>query len=251
MRRIILHLGGNGHASVRLEPARRALGRVWPDVELVDVPYPGFEGRPGVASWEGFLDDLARSIRSLEVQPLAAYASGVGALVALGLRARGELEGVPLIFQGAVLWGLEERWFPWLMRFRPARGWLQAAFAIPRFQRRFARKQFQVEHDPAMLARFFEGYAACSAFGDFFDWLAPGYLRTLEQAFAARPDRFQGVTVWLGGRDHVVGLAEVEATRRAIAVDWPVVTFPTWGHYPALDVPEEWADALRRALAPA
>ena len=31
----------------------------------------------------------------------------------------------------------------------------------------------------------------------------------------------------------------------------PVVEFPTWGHYPMIDVPREWAEALVHALATA
>ena len=59
------------------------------------------------------------------------------------------------------------------------------------------------------------------------------------------------VRIWWGGRDTVVDLEEVRVTERALRVTWPVTIFPTWGHYPMIDQPEEWADALRDALAPA
>src|SRR3954454_19019139 len=100
MPRTVLHFGGNGHASTRLIGAREAMARRCPGLELVDVPYPGFEGRARAGSLEDFLGALSRSCRSLPGPPTAAYASGIGALLALGLRAGGELAGVPLIFQG-------------------------------------------------------------------------------------------------------------------------------------------------------
>ncbi len=252
IRRAVLHLGGNGHASCRLDRARAALGRRCPALELVDVPYPGFEGRPGVGSFDDFLQHLTGFVRDLPDRPVGGYASGIGALIALGLRARGGLAGIPLIFQGPVLWGLEGRWFPRAMRiFPPARGLLRSAFALPAFRRRFARRQFVQGHDASALGPFFEGYRQCSAFGDLFDWLTPGLLRSMERAFEHDRAALGGITAWVGGRDRVVGIDEVRTTGRTLGVGWPVVEFEGWGHYPMIDVPEEWADALCRALAPA
>ncbi len=248
----VLHFGGNGHSAIRLDRAREALGRLCPTLTLVDLPYSGFEGRLGRTTFEAFLDDLAAIVRTVPVPPAAAYASGIGALIALGLRARGELAGVPLIFQGPVLWGLEDRWFPRVFRrFPPLRGLLRSAFGRSRFQARFARKQFVRRHDPEFLEGFFRGYRDCSSFGDFFDWLTPAWLRTLETVFHDHPARLGLIEVWVGGLDHVVGLAEVRRTERTLGVSWPVVEFATWGHYPMIDVPEEWAHALCRTLAPA
>lgn len=247
----VLHFGGNGHAGWRLERARGALARRPGAPRLVDVPYPGFEGRPAPATLGAFLDAAAGFCGS-RPGAVAGYASGVGALVALGLRARGELAGVPLILQGPVLWGLRRRVFPRLMRaVPPARGLLQGLFALPLFQERFVRKQFRKPLVGAARREFFAGYARCAAFGAFFEWFTPGWLCGLERSFAARPGGVAGVTVWLGGRDAVVGAAEVEAAERALGVRWPVVVFPEWGHYPMIDEPEGWADALCDALATA
>ena len=189
----VLHLGGNGHASTRLAGARRASpgnARAW---SWLNVPYPGFERRPRAGSLEAFLESLSRSCRDLPGPPACGYASGIGALLALGLRARGDLVGVPLIFQGPVLWGLEHRWFPRAIAPVPAGpGLLRLAFRSPRFQARFARKQFERPHEPDTLGPFFEGYELCTAFGDFFDWLTPGWLRTLERSFLERPEAVGG-----------------------------------------------------------
>ena len=244
MPRIVLHLGGNGHASTRLDQAQAALARVCPGLSLVDLAYPGFEGRPRATSRNAFLDSLARSIRSRTETTVAAYASGIGALIALALRARGELAGTPLILQGPVLWGLKDRAFPKVMRRLPfARSLLKMAFSSKAFQGRFARKHFERLPDPLSLTRFFAGYQTCASFGDFFDWFTPGFLLELEQAFANNPSALNDVTIWTGGRDHVVGLADIQATERALGVAWPLKTFPNWGHYPMIDFPEEWADA--------
>jgi len=249
--RLVLHFGGNGHASVRLDGARGALGRRAGAPALFDVPYPGFEGRPSSPGLGAFLDSTAHSYRAVEASAVAGYASGVGALVALSLRARGELSGLPLVFQGPVLWGLERRRFPRLMTAcPPARRLLQRVFTLAAFQDRFLRTQFRRPITGSARARFFEGYARCPAFGDFFGWFTPGWLRSLERQFALRPSGLAGVTVWLGGLDRVVGPPEVEATARALGVRWPVVRFPDWGHYPMIDEPEEWADALCESLAP-
>lgn len=244
----MLHFGGNGHAAVRLEAVRAALASRPGSPELVDVPYPGFEGRPRAPTLEAFLDNLEATCRAQPRAPAAAVASGIGALVALCLRARGGLD-VPLIFQGPVLWGLERRTFPAIMRLPMAQNLLSYAFTRPWFQDRFVRAQFLEPLDDWVRARFFEGYAQCSAFGDLFRWFTPAALLRLKQEFAERPGALDGVTVWIGGRDHVVDRSEVQATERALAVRWPAVEFPTWGHYPMIDVPGEWADALRDALA--
>jgi pimeloyl-ACP methyl ester carboxylesterase len=248
--RAVFHFGGNGHCAWRLDAARRALAERPGAPVLIDVPYPGFERRPSASSRGAFLEALAEFCE--EVGADAAYASGIGALVALGLRARGDLAGVPLILQGPVLWGLERRAFPRLMRLMPpARQLLPTLFRRRAFQARFARKQFCRPLDGPGRDAFFAGYRDCEAFGAFFEWFTPDWLRALERSFAARPEALGCVTVWRCGLDRVVGAEDVEATERALGVRWPAVVFPEWGHYPMIDEPEGWADALCDALAAA
>ncbi len=243
----VLHFGGNGHSGCRLERARDALAAVG-QMELLDMPYPGFDGRPRVEGFETVLDAISAHVRELNCPVKLAYASGIGALIALALRARGELAGIPLIFQGPVLWGLEHRMFPRLMRFRPARRALARAIQARFAQDRFVRKHFRRPLGPELRRRFFEGYARCEAFEDAFDWFTPAFLRDLERAFRDRPSALDSIRVWVGSGDKVVGLEEVRVTERALGVSWPVTVFEGWGHYPMIDVPEEWAEALRHAL---
>jgi pimeloyl-ACP methyl ester carboxylesterase len=97
-------------------------------------------------------------------------------------------------------------------------------------------------------ARFFEGYARCSALPDFFAWLTPDLLRRLEADFAARPEALGNIAVWWGERDTIVPVKELAWTEAALGVTWPVRLFPAWGHYPMIDDPSSWVRALSDAV---
>ncbi len=238
-------LGGNGHCTARLAMARRFLT----GIDLDEVPYPGFEGRPRAASFDEFLDAVSRHLRTST--PAMLYATGIGGLVALSLRARGELAATPIVLQAPILWGLEHRWMPRLMRLRPARAALRKVFAAPAFQRRFLRKYFTRPLDAETAAAFFDGYARCTAAPDFFAWFTPSLLRSLERDLAARPDSLERIEVWWGGRDRVVTLRELEWTKQALGLAdrWPLRIFSGWGHYPMIDEPASLASALTDAVA--
>jgi hypothetical protein len=245
--RRVSFLGGNGHCAARLAAARRLLPA---GVELDDVPYPGFEGRPRAACREAFLAAVAGHLRGSA--PRLVYATGIGGLIALALRARGELAGIPLILQGAVLWGLERRLLPRLLR-AGAAPLLLPLFATRFFRRRFVRRYFVQPPDAVTTTAFFAGYARCEAAPDLFRWFDPPFLRALERDFAARPQALAGIEIWCGGRDRVVGPREVDLTERALGIAgrWPRRTFAAWGHYPMIDAPWDWAEELCRALATA
>lgn len=258
----VIFLGGNGHADGRLEPARRALAELTgsnarPPFALLDVPYPGFEGRPRAGSFDDFLLAIAGSIRAFADDPRdgdegagrsLVYATGIGGLLALCLRARGDIADIPLLFQAPVLWGLARRLMPRVMRMGLAQVALRRAFASSLFQARFARKHFRRPPDPDVRARFFEGYARCSALPDFFAWLTPDLLRRLEASFAAQPEALRHVTAWWGERDTIVPVKELAWTEAALGVTWPVRLFPAWGHYPMIDDPSGWVRALADAV---
>ncbi|MEM7305884.1 MAG: alpha/beta hydrolase [Planctomycetota bacterium] len=244
----VAFLGGNGHSSARLDAVRAELARGEAGVELVDVAYPGFEGRPRAAGFEAFLAEVQLQLDAARLAGAAGvYATGIGALFALSLRARSGAPQLPLLIQGAVLWGLEQRLFPRLMR-GPMPRLVQAGFRVPAMQKRFARKYFERAPAEAERKAFFDGYAGCAAFPDFFRWLTPALLRELERSFAAEPERLARISAWWGGRDRVVGVAELEETQRRLGTSWPVRVFPVWGHYPMIDAPAEWARALEGAL---
>ncbi|HEV3166125.1 MAG TPA: hypothetical protein VGZ22_19025, partial [Isosphaeraceae bacterium] len=231
----VLFFGGNGHCDARLERAAAALNRhgsegqdrgaphaapeprperLAPDpasgtrVRLLDVPYPGFEGRPRAASLEVFLAQVKTFCDRHDPQVSGAMATGIGGLIALSLRARGSLR-IPLILQAPVLWGLERRWLPSLLRWRGFRGLLPVLFSRRWFQQQFARRHFLKPVEPALLDRFFAGYAQCSSLPDLFAWFTPAVLRDLELRFTERPEALSGITVWWGGCDGVLDLAEL------------------------------------------
>jgi hypothetical protein len=245
---VVEHFGGNGHCDARLEAVRRVLEREGGTLRLRDVPYPGFEGRLPATTLEGFLAAIERTRAGASPRASAVVASGIGALIALTLRARGSLDE-PLLLQAPVLWGLEHRRMPRVMRWRAARWALTSLFAAPAFRRRFVRKQFRTPPPPGFADRFFAGYARCAAFGSLFEWFTPAHLRRLEAAFRERPERLGGVEVWWGGRDAVVTEAELDVTARALGVRWPLRHVPDWGHYPMIDDPDGWVEVLRDAMA--
>jgi pimeloyl-ACP methyl ester carboxylesterase len=214
---------------------------------LIDVPYPGFEGRPRAEGFEKLLDAVGAHLR--EAAPDRIYAMGIGGLLALCLRARGELPEVPLLFQAPILWGLERRLMPKVMRLGLARFALARLFASALFQRRFVSKYFTRPPAPDVVRAFFDGYARCTAAPDFFAWLNPELLRSLERDFAARPEALDGIEIWWGGQDRVVTLQELAWTQEALGDRWPVRVFPEWGHYPMIDDPQGWAEELAHAVA--
>ena len=240
----IIFLGGNGHCEARVTSARKALADE--AVELADVRYPGFEGRPRARDLDAFLEavsDVARP-RIAGPAPALVYATGIGGLVALGLRARGEWLDVPLLLQAPVLWGLERRWMPRLMRLRVARAAATRLFASRTFQRRFVRRHFMTPPSLEMRTAFFDGYTSCTAFADLFAWFTPSWLRQLGGQLAGRPAAVENVRVWWGGRDRVVTPRELTWTEPALGTKWPLSVFADWGHYPMIDDPEAWARAL-------
>lgn len=240
----VLYLGGNGHAPIRLEPVDGVLRRLGEPFALHELAYPP------ASSWEGFLAALGAAAGELERTHAAApvYATGIGALVALALRARGALLGHPLILQGGVLWGLEQRLFPRLMRLPGLPELLAAGFRTSPFRRRFARRHFLREHPPAFLEAFFDGYRDVRAFSAWFDWLRPGLLRALEKELPATPGALEGIEAWWGARDTVVGVEELRVTERALGVEIPLRLFPEWGHYPMIDDPGGWVAEVRRVV---
>ena len=238
----VAFLGGNGHCAARVAVAGEALARR--GIRLDDAAYPGFDGRPAAPDFEAFLEAIRAGVSDA---PLV-YATGIGGLLALCLRARGALRDRRLLLQAPVLWGLEHRRMPRLMRFAAARRAALWIFATPLFQAAFARRYFCRPLAAAERREFFAGYRRCPSFGALFAWLGPPLLRRLESSFAADPTGLTDVEVWWGGRDRVVGLDELRYAEAALGIRWPLQQFPDWGHYPMIDVPEVWADAIERRV---
>jgi hypothetical protein len=237
----VLFLGGNGHAPVRLEPAREALAAQGHGFTIRDLAYPS------AGSFDELLRGLAFEAEGHDPGTLV-YATGIGALVGLALRARGALLDRPLLLQGGVLWGLERRWFPRVMRVPPLPLVLAAAFRVGLVQRRFARRHFVRRPPAALLEGFFGGYRDARAFSVWFEWLGPGLLRRLERELPGTPGALDRLFAWWGGRDEVVGVDELRVTEGALGIRIPLRTFPVWGHYPMIDDPQGWVQEVGRAV---
>jgi pimeloyl-ACP methyl ester carboxylesterase len=239
-------LGGNGHSTERLEPARRAINELGLPLVIDDAPYPGFENRPRVGSFEEFLDVTA-SLTLLPI-PTIIYGTGIGGLIALSLRARGIWKSLPLLLQAPVLWGLERRLMPRIMRLGLARYYDRITSARV-WQNHFARTRFLKPLSPEMRKAFFGGFAQCRCGGDFFDWLTPALLRSLERRHAETPAVFDNVHFWWGARDRVVSLEELSVSNKALRTSFSPRVFAEWGHYPMIDSPGEWVKEVNDAVA--
>jgi hypothetical protein len=248
----VLFFGGNGHAAVRLRAARQALaemadaGTVAP-FEIVEVPYPGFEGRPRAARPAAFLDALEKAVRQTAADPdVLVYATGIGALFAVTLRAAGSLGRGPIVLQGPVLWGLERRLLPRLARAGLAPV-LVRLFSSRAFRRHFVRRYFMAAPPAEIREGFFAGYEQCPAAADLFRWCGPSWLRDVERMVSEQPQSLDGIDFWWGARDRVVGPAEQRWTEDALGRRWAERTFADWGHYPMIDDPRGWVRALAEA----
>ena len=243
---VVLFFGGNGHSAARLTTVRAVLDRMGPAApfELATLAYPGFEGRPSASGREAFLDACADAAsRAIARDEVLVYATGIGALFAVTLRAQRRLAAHRQVLQGPVLWGLEHRWMPRIARAGLA-SVIPRLFAWPAFQKDFVRRHFVAPPGPEVRSGFFDGYAQCAASADLFRWCGPSWLRDVERTSARDPGTLESIEVWWGGRDRVVNPSELRWTERALGVRWPERTFAAWGHYPMIDDPEGWVRAV-------
>ena len=242
--RPLYFFGGNGHADIRVQEARSiGLREGWFD--LINVPYPS------ARSFDDLLEQLGSSEWATRPEGGWIYATGIGALVALSLRSKGAIRDIPLVLQGGVLWGLERRWFPKIMRIGPMPRLLASAFRSSWIRAHFVDKHFRSTPSPEFVEQFFDGYDDADAFANWFEWLRPDLLRRLENAFRSDPSALDNIRVWWGEKDTVVGPEELRVTQSALGVDWPLETFPTWGHYPMIDDPLTWSREVGLVLASA
>ena len=194
----VAFLPGNGHVEERLERARAAVA-ARPAGERFRIVTAA--PNTGASSFDAMLDEVAAAVEGADL----CHATGIGGLVLVALRARG-LSAVPAILQGPVLWGLELRTFPKIMRLPLMPRALTLALRTPLAQRRFVSKHFRAAHPPEFLRAFFGGYRDARAFERWFEWLTPSLLRELEAQLGGEDGqaRLADLTVWWGAHDHVV-----------------------------------------------
>ncbi|MEM8709991.1 MAG: hypothetical protein AAGG01_03495 [Planctomycetota bacterium] len=237
-----LVLGGLGHSLFRLSRARATSRGVGFDIK--EVLYPGFEGRPPAASLDNFFEQVELQVdvyRLSHKKPLV-YATGFGALVLLGLRARGRVRDLPSVIQGAVPWH-------WALRETggdPARGEAaRVSLTEPAQQEAFVVEHLHSPFDAEERKAVFGGFVTCTAMPDLYGWFDAGWLAWLEGTLAARPTAIDDISVWLGGEDTLIDEDEHDAAVRALGANWPLERAQSWGHFPYLDAPGPWVAALR------
>ena len=163
--RTVAFLPGNGHVEERLGPARRAIEThtEGSQFELRSIHYD-----TSLRFFDELLDGVEADLQGADL----VYATGIGGLVALALRARGFVDR-PMVLQGPVLWGLETRRFPKLMRLPGMPRLLVAMLRQGFMQRRFEQKHFERPLDDGLRRAFFMGYRDARAFARWFSWLTP------------------------------------------------------------------------------
>lgn len=237
-----LFLGGLGHSLARLSRARATARTEGFDVK--EVLYPGFEGRPPAVSLDAFFEavEMQVDIYRLSHKHPRLYATGFGALVLLGLRARGRVKDLPAIIQGSV---------PWQWALNGTRGGAEAgerarvSLTEPATQEAFVQAHIHSPMDAAERLAFFNGFVTCTAFPDLYRWFNAGWLANLEGALASRPPAIDGIQVWLCGEDELIDEEEHRAAERALGASWPLDRAESWGHFPYLDAPGPWIAAIR------
>lgn len=233
----LVFVHGNGGGGFRFE---RLKGFVEPGVEVFAPTLPGFGGERGSGPLETmgeYAETLAREVAGAP-GPRVVVGHGIGGSVVLEMLQRhaGVAEGV--VLHAPVGADLERRWFPRLMRPAWVREAGRRAFAAPVLRPVWRRLLFREAVPEEYLRRFFAGYGECAAFGRMFD------LITAEWFAGLRPVAARAVLLW-GGRERVLKAGQAEAFRRVLP-GARVEIVPEWDHFPMIERPEEYLQAVAR-----
>jgi len=236
----VVAVHGNGGGGERFALA----GRAMPDgTDLVAPTLPGFSTRPrdpSLRTLADYADHLAGEVEAVTASDGVApvlLGHGIGGSIALDLVSRrpGLVRG--LVLHAPVGAQLDTRLFPKLMASGAARGLVRMAISS-RVARPVWRRLFFPHGAPkAALDEFFEAYRHCAVFGDMFDLITAGWFEALA------PVRDVPVVLLWGAEDRVLrrGQADVVGTKVPGA---EVVVHPGWDHFPMIEQPEEYADAV-------
>jgi pimeloyl-ACP methyl ester carboxylesterase len=122
------------------------------------------------------------------------------------------------------------------MRLPGAKAAVQRAIASPTLRPLWRRNFFTDPVDDTYLAQFFDEYRTCRAFPRMFDVI------TAEWFDALRPVTLPSV-IWWGARDRVLAVGQADAFRRVLPRA-TVEVVADWDHFPMIERPKEYADAL-------
>lgn len=225
--------GGGAHRFARLRP--------WlpDDVELVAVTLPGFADRPDEPSCRtmaGLGAALGRELVRFD-RPIV-LGHGIGGSFALELAQHRAAAFGGLVVHAPVGASLDRRLFPRLMRLPGAKPAVQRAIASPTLRPLWRKNFFTDPVDDTYLAQFFDEYRTCRAFPRMFD------LINAEWFDALHPVELPSV-IWWGARDRVLAVEQAGAFGRVLPRA-TVEVVADWDHFPMIERPKEYADALAR-----
>ena len=239
----IIAIHGNGGGAFRFSlvpdlPAPAALHA---------ITLPGFQGRglpKGAITMSTFTDAVRDAVAGVRAQDpggeVVLLGHGIGGSIALDAVAHDASLADGLILLSPVGVKLDERWFPKVMSKPMVRKTAKAVISSPIMQATAGRFLFEPAPRP-FAKRFLAEYANADAFEVMFDLLNADW-------FDALPPVAVPVAIVWGGKDRVLDVSHVEAYEAVIS-DTRRVVRSTWGHYPMIEQPEDFAVAIAECAA--
>jgi pimeloyl-ACP methyl ester carboxylesterase len=231
----VVAVHGNGGGSFRFSRLPEPLA---PDVALRAVDLPGFGGTP-IGADVATVADYGRHLRARLVEvdrPRVLLGHGIGGSLAITALQDHDDAADGLVLHAPVGADLEGRWFPRLMRPRPARTAVKRAIAAAPTQWALRSRLFAPGVPPEVADRFLADYRHCAAFELMFDLLTPEWFASL------RPVTTPAVVLW-GERDRVLRHGQADAFDPLVPGARRVVE-PGWGHFPMIDEPDAYATRI-------
>lgn len=242
----IVAVHGNGGGASRFALVAEVLrGRA----DFHAVTLPGFSTTPrdGTLRTVGdYADRLAVDVAAAGPRPVV-LGHGIGGTFALDLASRRpDLLG-GLILHAPVAANLDTRLFPRLMSAKPVRATAKRLIAARPLRPAWRRLFFPHGAPRDVLDGFFEEYRHCEAFGQMFEIITPAWFSAV-----APVTGIPAVLLW-GARDRVLRSGQADAVRAKVP-EAEVIVREGWDHFPMIEQPEEYADAIlaiAQRLAPA
>ncbi len=236
----VVAVHGNGGGGERFALAARAMPI---GTRLVSPTLPGFSTRPrdpSLRTVADYADHLAGELQTVAaadgVAPVL-LGHGIGGSIALDLVSRRPSAVRGLILHAPVGAHLDTRLFPKLMSSGPARAVVRRAISA-KLPRPLWRRLFFPHGAPrAALDEFFDAYRHCAVFGDMFDLITAAWFDGLA------PIRDVPVVLLWGAEDRVLRRGQADAVRDKVP-GAEVVLRDGWDHFPMIEQPEEYADAI-------
>lgn len=236
----VLAVHGNGGGGERF--ARSAA--VMPaGTRIVAPTLPGFSDRPrdpALRTLGDYADRLADEVRAVTLDdgvPPVLLGHGIGGSIALDLVSRHPELVRGLVLHAPVGAHLDSRLFPRLMTTRPARALVRRAISSRLLRPIWQRLFFPYGAPQPVLDEFFDAYRTCAAFGDMFDLITATWFDGLT------PVRDVPVVVLWGADDRVLRRGQADAVGEKVP-GADVVVRDGWDHFPMIEQPEEYADAI-------